>query len=271
MCHTFIFSTPHSLSKRIEFVNRVHAGLIAILCFLLGPALFSQEKQFPLTMENLTTAKLPIPMMLGSGSIEFKRAGAYAGGLTSEGIAWYDEGKFAIRDGQVELKPEKCFYHQDTDVTDCDQSLGHAFCKIEPSPNDPYYAYRLRCTSEKNRKFFGTDNIVFVFPQTAVPIGTLKIFKGIRIIVIGAIGTTTTGVKIREAPSPDADAIEYRPEIYPGAPPWKPFVPSGVKVSVVARTEAKQKIGNWLNYWYLVNVGANREVWMFAEFVKLDN
>jgi len=265
-------STSHSPFPQNEFVSRFLASLIAGFCLLHGIAILGQGKEFPLTMENLAV-ELPHLMTMGSGGIEFQKAGTYKGHIEGEAVAWGDEGTYTIRNDQVELKPTKCFYHYDRDVTDCDQSLGHAFCKAHASPNDLYYAYTLRCTSAKNRKFFESGSMDFVFPQTAVPAGAKRMFNGRAVVIIGKQGSTTNGVKIRKTPFLDGEDMPF----YFGAfcDPTsldcvKPFVPAGTSVTVIARTENKEQVKNWNNCWYLVNVGFNREVWMFAEFVKLD-
>jgi hypothetical protein len=80
---------------------------------------------------------------------------------------------------------------------------------------------------------------------------------------------TTTSVRIREKPSVTAKIVEFCDSPYGGAK-CLPSAPEKTTVTVIARTKEKEKVQNWNNYWYLVNLNYFfHEVWIFGEFVKI--
>jgi len=233
----------------------------------MASAIDAQE--LPLTAETLTASKLVMQVGLGFLTVEFKKDGKYGVSVMTEGGGWGDSGRYSINGNQVELKPEACtgsFEHAD----DCEHSLGHAFCRIVATPNSIYTTHQLTCQSEKNKNLMGeaVDSFSITFPQTKLPPDTKRIFHGIPVVTIGEVkARTTDAVKIRKAPSVNAESFEYHSNPF-GPGTSTPFVPAGVEVIVVARSVHKEKVKNWENYWYLVTVNwGAQEVWMYGEFL----
>jgi hypothetical protein len=103
--------------------------------------------------------------------------------------------------------------------------------------------------------------------DAAIKSGSQRNFKGIPVVTMGiAIGATTASVKIRETQSVTGKTVSHA--LNPNDPAL-PSVPDTTPVTIIARTREKNKVQNWNNYWYLVNVGMyTTEVWMFGEIVK---
>jgi len=238
---------------------------VALFCFLHGIAIFGQAKDFPLTMENLTARKLGVQVVIGWQSIEFAKDGTYQFSYFSDGMGGVDEGAFTIVDSRIQLKPQHCKGNS------CWRfALGRAICRVVATPESLYYRQSLICKSEPGQQLQdnGEYTVTLPFPQTKVSQGTKRVFNGTSIITLGeSKGTTTSSVHIRNAPERVAQAVDYIPDLGQNS---ISSVPPGTTVIVIARTEKKEHVNNWNNYWYLVNVGLNQEVWMFAEFVKLD-
>lgn len=80
----------------------------------------------------------------------------------------------------------------------------------------------------------------------------------------------------RESPEETGRTISFTQFCYPPCVNTGTIaVPSGMKVTVLARTLEKATVGGATNYWYLVQVEGTRsfvgpmEGWMFGEFINL--
>ncbi len=135
------------------------------------------------------------------------------------------------------------------------KTLNNSQCILTDSQNSLKYAYMLEC----NKKIFYNRGIPLP------PDKTMKANK-IEVITMGGVKyITTDNVKIREAPSIGSKSIKYVKAIDEGS---TEFIPKGTMVTVYARTKFKEKVKNWENYWYLIDVGWNKGVWVFAEFFE---
>jgi hypothetical protein len=129
------------------------------------------------------------------------------------------------------------------------------------------------------------------------PAGKKGTYGGTEIITIQEPGfINTDSVFLRNGPSQNAKPLFYRKD-----PPFETdepydvrsekFFPSGQNLWVICRTAAKNRIGKWNNYWYLVTIIAekgdplcvysfsetddlrnghyylNRPVWIYGQFV----
>ncbi len=98
-------------------------------------------------------------------------------------------------------------------------------------------------------------------------------------------GTTTENLKFREKPSINATPYSYQTKDGKDIP----FLVKGTKVIVLYRTEEKQHVKEWYNYWYYVrleqvddnilfyltkddgsNVHVDCEAWCFGEFINIE-
>jgi hypothetical protein len=154
---------------------------------------------------------------------------------------------------------------------DCSGSMGEAVCSLQSDANSMYFYKFFVCTSLKNKNAVSTSMASINCPveNSKIKAGTSKVYKGIPVVTMGQVkGSTTTSVKIREKPSIDSKSLEYIKELF--APDSvQQSVPANTEVVVIARTRDRNKVQNWNNYWYLVNVGVMNEVWMYGEFVKV--
>ncbi|MBP7734584.1 MAG: hypothetical protein KA369_01295 [Spirochaetes bacterium] len=219
----------------------------------------------------LTKKAFQYGTLISSSELKFSPDGTYTYEYGSEGVSWYNKGTYSIKGDSVLLKPDFCSTHKEGTAGDCGETMGEAYCSIRTMPDDLYYYKYFTCTSKKNKNAVTTNDASMPFPveQSKVKAGTSKVYKGVPVVAMGlAKGVTTTNVKIREKPSVNAKSLEYYKEIYGPGGEFQ-SVPANTEVVVIARTRERDKVQSWNNYWYLVSVGFNSEVWMFGEFVKI--
>jgi len=236
-----------------------------MICILTGSAIFGQEKEFSLTVESLTSRKfISDPDTCFTSGLTFRGDGTYVlqGGCQA---GWQDIGTYRIADRKLDLYPEHCS-NMVLLSESCESNLGRASCSFELLTNDLYHAYGLVCRQDHKH---GSGDFVFPLNETVVSAGAKRVHNGVTVVTLGMLkGRTTNAVNIRRSPSANAQIVPYHAQLLPS--PGDPFVPKDTAVVVIARTERKEQVKAWNNYWYLVNVGRNQEVWMFAEFVKLE-
>lgn len=245
--------------------------LLPVFGLFVAAALFAQGPR--LSRELLLRSQFRYATGLGGGKFVFRADDSYSAEYASEGIYWFDEGSYSISGDRLLLLPEFCRQDENGSIIPCEQSLGRASCVLNETPADLYFQTHLVCTSEANREllYTGEENrqVKVSLIDRRVPAGAARVFQGQRVVTMGmARGRTTTSVKIRRAPSVNAEAVQYTAELF-GSEAVN-AVPSGTELTVIARSERKAVVQSWNNYWYLVNVGAMQEVWMYGEFVRLE-
>lgn len=186
----------------------------------------------------------------------------------SGGCNWDDTGKWNVQSGEIELVPTTCDFNTEPD---CNKSLGDASIEVLFTDSDLYYSEYIQVTSP-NKVIIGDTyylySMIFGVPGRELVNNEKRNFKGVDVVVMGLKqGITTSDVKIRDTPTINGKIINYWKEM--GADNLE-FVPKGETVEVIARTVNKEKIKKWENYWYLVNVGMEFQVWMFGEFVEFN-
>ena len=203
--------------------------------------------------------------------IKFTKDNTYKLSIFQVDVFYYkEEGTYMISNNKAYLNPLKCtdlLHHiSDSDMY-CNKSFKKAECYISNDTISIYYT-KLLVLKPKNKWF--PDSISIDIDGFVVKEGEKRIRNGIKIITLGLKkGVTTDNVKVREKPSTQSKEIEYIEE--PFGVDSKKFVPVNTNLTIIARTENKEQVGNWNNYWYLVNVGSNQEAWMYGEFVKILN
>jgi hypothetical protein len=117
-----------------------------------------------------------------------------------------------------------------------------------------------------------SDGSYLASDEYTVPQGENVVIDGIKAVTVGAVNSVATdNVKIRSAPSVNANAYEYSPSIEQGN---AGFVPKGTRVKLLARTSAEEKVQTWTNYWYYVELvdsptlNNHRFAWLFGEFIE---
>lgn len=104
--------------------------------------------------------------------------------------------------------------------------------------------------------------------------GDAASINGIAAVTMGVkTASTTTVIKVREAPGASAKEINF--ECGDNDETIK-SLGKGKSLTVLARTKDKDKVGKWNNYWYYVEYkkcefddGFSRG-WVFGEFVKVE-
>ena len=92
----------------------------------------------------------------------------------------------------------------------------------------------------------------------------------VPVVTLGAVfGETTQNVRIRTAPRVQAGILKY---LEPEAARELDYCPKGKQILVIARTLEKERVQQWINYWYYVELFASwgltpRYGWMFGEFI----
>jgi hypothetical protein len=105
-----------------------------------------------------------------------------------------------------------------------------------------------------------------------VEAGLTRQINGYKVVTMGGVeGRATENVRIRPMPTLLCNYYEYNG----GMGGRFPYYPKGYYVKIYARTEKKEKIGDWDNYWYYVELISDTRdmetgwVWMYGEFVVL--
>ncbi|MBP7737551.1 MAG: hypothetical protein KA369_16340 [Spirochaetes bacterium] len=186
------------------------------------------------------------------------------------GFLWYNEGTYEIAGNDIVLRPVKCRQEQSGPVLDCKKATGDIVCNVVRNDDSVFYSLYLHCRP-KNYSYpqaadFKNQKFEYPVKDSAVRAGEKKRVDGIAVIAIGAKqAVTTSNVKLRAKPSVSAKEIEFR--LYPDYRSLS--VPAKTEITVYARTEKKEKVQNWENYWFYVKAGMADPAWMFGEFVKI--
>jgi hypothetical protein len=213
-------------------------------------------------------------LKIGAYEIELNKDYTYESQYGSEGLYWYNKGKYNIKNNTVYLEPNVCKEHKDDkDSIPCDRTLGKAECTIINDGKSLYYIKFLKCISSVNKNVLGfnSSDVSFPMPEFKVKSGEERVYKDVKVIVLtDSNGTTTSNVKIRKSPNINSESIKYTDKIYfdPTSKTYD-FVPKDTQVNIIARTKDKVRVDKWNNYWYLINVGITDEVWMYGEFIKI--
>ncbi len=194
----------------------------------------------------------------------------YLASYSSGGASWEDVGRWELINGAIELHPLKCV---DVDGNNnCDKSLGDATVRVTTSDSNLYYSEFLEIRSPNviimGDDEYNTYDLSFGVPGKELLNQEKRKWKGKDVVAMGLIkGITTSDVKIRATPDVNGEIELFWKEM--GADEMD-YVPKGQMVEVIARTPGKIKVQKWENYWYLVNVGSNQQVWIFGEFIKFN-
>jgi hypothetical protein len=219
-------------------------------------------------------ADVTFSFMLGNCKISFNKDLTYEAMYESEGLYWYNKGKYSIKSDTAYLEPNICKSGKtDKNNIPCGETLGRAECRSADNPDSLYHSKFIECTSLDNKNVLGLNSSKILFPLSAYKVksGEERVYKGVPVIVLtGSSGTTTGNVKIRKSPSIKSESLKYTDKLYldPESKTYD-FVPKDTLVNIIARTKNKFPVDKWNNYWYLISAGMSTEVWMFGEFIKL--
>ncbi len=245
--------------------------LMFVAVFLCMAPAFA-EKVSQSDIDGLINSRLTCYIPMGHSAITLMKNNRYSMELGSPGPDWRSEGRYELKNSRLLLHPEKC-YDGTTSKTlspDCGNTMGEAVATLDKSDSDLYFSKYLVIEAADRKKIAGDTAILrFGLPGTKVTAGSRRSFDGINVITMGMqMGVVTANAKIRLKPSTQARSMKYLESPYgPGS--LTESVPAGTSLKVKARTVEKDKVGQWNNYWYLVDVGMCSDVWIFGELVKL--
>ncbi|MFB5651098.1 hypothetical protein ACE5IS_10665 [Leptospira wolffii] len=225
-------------------------------------------------LKNIYNQKLQEAGRIFGISLQFYKDNSFSFEYGSEGKYWYNSGSYTLSDSNLILNSNLCKERENSDIViSCAETFGFGKCKIIDSEQDIFYEKFLLCSSNSNIDAFGLGNqhneFAFGLPDYATKPGKSARFNNIEVVVLKKKGITTSNVKIRELPNVKSQSIIYYVESYDG-PSEKTFVPNRTPLVALAKTNSLDKIQDWSNYWYLVDLGNDNLGWMFGEFIKLD-
>jgi hypothetical protein len=153
-------------------------------------------------------------------------------------------------------------YNLDKSEQECDTLRpGTGDCKVFALDDDLYFLKKIQCIGVINIELFGSPI------ETELP----RKIGNILVKTIHKSGKVTTEAFIREAPQKSAKparCILESPRLEE-----RKTLPKDAELKVVARTNEKEKVDKWENYWYYVDAKdgwyANCEGWVFGEFVEI--
>jgi hypothetical protein len=244
--------------------------LTAFFIFFFSLQVFSQN----FTAENVKNYKgltYHFYMLLGVVELKLETDDTYTARYESEGLYWYNTGKYKMEKGLIKLSPEVCKQFADTDENvDCSATLGEAKIDLIKDDYSLYYTEYLFVQSRYNKQLLmeGKENNNFrlAVPGTEVPEGQIRMVGQTQVTTMGMKkAVTTTSVKIRKTPDIQGEELPFYAEIFAEE---QKSVPKSTSLTVIARTMEKSMVAKHENYWYYVQVGAHDGVWMFGEFVK---
>jgi hypothetical protein len=198
----------------------------------------------------------------------FKKNGRYTIDYIGEGCGGHD--------GSYKIDRNLILLEADNDAFCFPNEIKSTNCEMKSNSNSLDYQYYLDC-----KEF---DLILFGLTRKTLPNLERK-YADRKVITMGLKnGTITESAKYRSEPDKSSTPIECMIDVYTfdESKTIQAF-PKDFELTVIARTENKEKVDKWENYWYLVkpNLGygdycllnnvAIEMGWVFGEFIKIDN
>lgn len=227
------------------------------------------SQSFELTKSLLTSEKFESIHGMYSSSINFLEDDKYNHEMGSEGMGWYNEGTYEIKDNKILLHCTKCAeIKEDSKESDCFKTLGEAECFIEDTPNSLYYSKNLICRSY-NGKWMENEIIEVEFPlkSSRLKAGEKRKINNSPAIIMGYISATTTETAyLKESPSETAENVDFFIEKYEEP---EPMIPTNYSVKILAKTENKVSVKGVEDYWYYIEVNHySQSAWIFGKSLK---
>jgi hypothetical protein len=245
-----------------------------IFLFILFPLgnIFSQNFTAD-NVKNYAGKTYHIALLLGVIEVQLNPDNTYTAKYESEGVYWYNSGKYRVEKGLMRLTPSVCKQFGDTnEEVDCSSTLGEAKVDLIKDDYSLYYKEYLFFESRYNKQLLmegkENDNFLLPVPGTEVPPGETRMISRWQVVTMGMKKTfTTTFTKIRKTPEESGEEVAYYPAIFE---PEQKSVPKNATVTLVARTMEKYTVNNKEDYWYFINVGACDGVWIWGGCVKIN-
>lgn len=224
-------------------------------------------------VKNYTGKTYHLALLLGVVEVQLNPDNTYTARYESEGIYWFNSGKFRVEKGLVRLAPDACKQFADTDESvDCSSTLGEAKVDLIKDDYSLYYKEYLFFESRYNKQLLmegkENDNFRLPVPGTEVPEGETRMISRWMVVTMGMKKTiTTSSAKIRKTPEETGEEVPYYPAIFE---PEQKSVPKNTSVTLIARTQEKYTVGGKENHWYYVQTGACDAAWIWGELVKIN-
>jgi ELWxxDGT repeat protein len=201
-------------------------------------------------------------------------------------------GTYSLKNGALELTAKRCYIMNDEGSTptgnekgkpkDCATFFGSNM-KIELISDNKslYYSQYLKISADtliKNDGFcMGINQTLFPIPGMEVKSGDLRTAGADSVVIMGMKkGVTNAAAKLRATPSTNGTVVKYEadsdcPDCPDNEVKQYDVAPVNTPVILIAKSLHKSKVGKSEDYWYLVNIGSQKEVWIFGQFIKIDN
>lgn len=216
----------------------------------------------------LTSEKFLSESGMHSSSIKFFDDDKYTHEMSSEGMGWYNEGTYEIKDNKVILHCTKCAESKGAEESDCFKTLGEAECFIVEDLNSFYYSKKLVCKSYGG-KWMDTVTIKVEFPlmTSKVKADEKRTIDNVPALTTGITNATIIETaNLKKSPNETSENIEYYEEMYEEA---KSMIPANINVKVLAKTEEKAKINGVEDYWYYIEANYfTQNAWIFGKSLK---
>lgn len=233
--------------------------LIFLLLIFSNSNLFSVE---PIKKSILIETAWGPDRILGEGWIlEFDYKNIYTERWLGEGCGGY-QGSWKIIDNILVLEPDK-----NPECTPNNKPPKKRMCSFEKTDSSIYYVQRLNCGN--NEYFWDLKN--------AIEKGAKRTFEGIEIHTLGLEkAIANSNVKFRIKPNTKSKTIKCSIQDNLGGQKEIDYIPKGIEIYLIGRTNEKEKVEKWENYWYLVSMSSNSynacfadAGWVYGEFLEI--
>lgn len=202
----------------------------------------------------------------------FNESGIYEFTYGSEGIYWYNKGKYTVENEKVILNAIVCKRRMDDkNSLNCSSTFGNGYCQLDKPKFNLFYSKVLACYSKNNHSPFGgngNNRTEFRLSEFIIPPDETIILNGISAIRMSdESALTTSDVKFREKPDVSAKNFTYLQDIYA---PGLSYIPKNTKLTVHARSFEKNKVKNWEDYWYYISTQNSFSGWVYGEFIMIN-
>lgn len=186
-------------------------------------------------------------------------------------------GKFSLKDDKFHLTAQRCYYLPDGDPSNFSKITGKetgikSICGQDESFGNVITAKIV--SDEKSlyfKEYLNLNGRMFGVTGTEPKSGEAKSYYGIDVIIVGRKeGITTTSVKTRSNPSGNSTSECYSYDLGEEDEVIQQ-IEKNEKVTVLARTVSKEKVGNIEDYWYLVEPAYyDCKIWIHGQYLKFD-
>ncbi|HOP64030.1 MAG TPA: hypothetical protein PK358_15695 [Spirochaetota bacterium] len=248
--------------------------IAAIILFFLSIILLPSENEadniWTITPESLIDGYWDSDIDTRGLEIEFKQNGKFESELVwpGEQAIAYPSGTYTIKNGRLTLSIENGLM--------CEGITGVKLEGGTPGydPVSPKYRRYISFKGKQLEKlYFETKELKIWDCNSGIEEGENLKINGLEAVAMGIKeGSTTTVLKMRNAPSEKAEQVHYSYTDEDDQKYTVKALPLNTSLTVLARTKKKDKVGKWNNYWYYVEFETYFDymrAWVYGEFVKI--